>query len=53
MEVQPRRSSRHQAEYITDTDFADDISLINSSLQNAQDLLTSLEKSDITMLSFI
>ena len=44
MEVKPRRSSRHLAEYITDTDFADDISLISSSLQNAQDLLTSLEK---------
>ena len=40
----PRCSSRHPAEYITDTDFADDISLISSSLQNAQDLLISLEK---------
>lgn len=44
LEVKPRRSSRHPAEYITDTDFADDISIISSSLQNAQDLLTSLEK---------
>ena len=39
-----RCSSRHPAEYITDTDFADDISLISGSLQNAQDLLLSLER---------
>ena len=43
LEIKPRFSSRHPAEYVTDTDFADDISLISSSLQNAQDLLTSLE----------
>ena len=43
LEIKPRVSSRHPAEYVTDTDFADDISLITSSLQNAQDLLTSLE----------
>ena len=43
LEIKPRVSSRHPAEYVTDTDFADDISLISSSLQNAQDLLTSLE----------
>ena len=39
-----RTSSRHPAEYITETDFADDISLIRGSPQNAQDLLLSLEK---------
>jgi len=54
MEVQPRNiSSRYQAEYITDTDFADDIFLISSSLQNAQDPLTSLEKTAPTVLGFI
>ena len=42
--LKARTSSRHPAEYITDTDFADDISLISGSLQNAQDLLLSLEK---------
>ena len=41
--LKARSSSRHPAKYITDTDFADDISLISSSLQNAQDLLLSLE----------
>ena len=43
LEIKPRVSTRHPAEYITDTDFADDTSLISSSLENAQDLLTSLE----------
>ena len=43
IEIKPRTSSRHPAEYITDTDFADDISLISSSLCDAQDLLSSLE----------
>ena len=28
LEIKPRVSSRHPAEYVTDTDFADDISLI-------------------------
>ena len=42
--LKARCSSRHPAEYITDTDFADDISLISGSLQNAQDLLLSLER---------
>ena len=43
IEIKPRTSSRHPAEYVTDTDFADDISLISSSLCDAQDLLSSLE----------
>ena len=42
LKTKSRTSSRHPAEYVTDTDFADDIALISSSLQNAQDLLTSL-----------
>ena len=36
IEIKPRTSSRHPAEYITDTDFVDDISLISSSLCDAQ-----------------
>ena len=43
LEIKPRISSRHPAEYATVTEFVDDIPLISSSLQNAQDLLTSLE----------
>jgi hypothetical protein len=44
LQIKPRTSSRHPAEYITDTDFADDIALISNSLENAQALITSLEK---------
>ena len=43
LEIQPRRSSRYPAVYLTDTDFADDIALISGSLINAQNLLLSLE----------
>ena len=43
LEIQPRRSSRNPAVYLTDTDFADDIALISGSLINAQNLLLSLE----------
>ena len=42
-QIQPRRSSRNPAIYLTDTDFADDISLISNCLENAQALLISLE----------
>ena len=38
-----RSSFRHPAKYITDTDFADDILIITSSLQNAKDLLLCVE----------
>ena len=44
LEIKPRQSSRHPAEYHTDTDFADDIALISHSLANAQSLLQSLEQ---------
>ena len=44
LEIKPRRSSRYPAEYLTDTDFADDIALISESLVNAQSLLQSLEQ---------
>ena len=44
LEIQPRRSSRHPARHLTDTDFADDLALISGTLANAQSLLTSLEK---------
>ena len=43
-EIKPRRSTRHPAQYLTDTDFADDIALISESLVNAQSLLQSLEQ---------
>ena len=42
-EIKPRRSTRHPAQYLTDTDFADDIALISESLVNAQSFLQSLE----------
>ena len=42
-QLHPRRSSRHPAVYLTDADFADDIALVSSCLENAQDLLHSLE----------
>ena len=32
LEIKPRRSSRYPSEYLTDTDFADDIALISESL---------------------
>ena len=44
LEIKPRRSSRYPAEYLIDTDFADDIALISESLVNAQSLLQSLEQ---------
>ena len=40
---QPRRSSRYPDLFITDADFADDISLLSDSLTNAQALLSALE----------
>ena len=44
LEIKPRQSSRHPAQHLTDTDFADDIALISNSLFNAQCLLQSLEQ---------
>ena len=41
-EIKPRRSTKYPAQYLTDTDFADDIALISESLVNAQSLLQSL-----------
>ena len=43
-QIHHRKSSRHPAVYLTDTDFADDIALISQSLEHAQDLLQSLEE---------
>ena len=43
-EIRPRRSARYPAQYLTDTDFADDIALISETLVNAQSLLQSLEQ---------
>jgi len=39
--IRPRRSSRYPAEYLTDTEFADDIALISQSLQYTHDFLQS------------
>ena len=47
--LHPRRGSRKPAEYLTDTDFADDIALISQSLEHAQDLLQSLEQASNLM----
>ena len=41
--LEDRRGPRHPATYLTDTDFADDIALISSTIANAQSLLNSLE----------
>ena len=43
-QLHPKRGSRQPAEYLTDTDFADDIALISQSLEHVQDLLQSLEQ---------
>ena len=42
--LHPRRSSRHKVEYLTDTDFADDIAIISNSLENAEAVLHELEE---------
>ena len=38
-QLRSKRSSIYPAEFLTDTDFADDIALISQSLEHAQDLL--------------
>lgn len=43
-QLHPRKSTRHPAVYLTDTDFADDIALTSNSLENAQALLHALEE---------
>ena len=43
-QLNARRSSLDPAEYLTDTDFADDIALISQSLEHAEELLHSLEQ---------
>ena len=43
-QLNARRSSRNPAEYLTDTEFADDIALISQSLEHAEELLHSLEQ---------
>ena len=39
----PRRSSRHPAVVLTDLDYADDISLLSDSMEQAQELLNRVE----------
>ena len=43
-EIKPRHSTRHPAQYLTDTDFADGIALISESLLTTQSLLQSLKQ---------
>ena len=43
LEIQPRRSSRHPAQYLTDLDFADDLAITSECVANAESLLHSLE----------
>ena len=44
-QIMKRKSKRHGPECITDLDFADDISLLSESINQAQELLTRLEVS--------
>ena len=42
-EVQPRKSSRHPAIYVTDLDFGDDLAIVTEDVQHAQELRRALE----------
>ena len=42
--LKSRRSSRHPAEYLSDLGYADDIALLEDTLQNAQHLLVKVEQ---------
>ena len=46
LEIHPCKSSRNTTVHLTDTDFADDISLISGSLFNTQNLLSSMESAE-------
>jgi hypothetical protein len=43
LDIMPNKTNRMKNKYLTDLDYADDIALTSSLLQDAQDLLTSLE----------
>jgi len=43
--IRKRRSRRYPAEFLADLDFADDIALLNDSINEAEDLLHRLESS--------
>ena len=43
-QYQKKRSSRYPAKFITDTDFADDIAILSSTLENGQILLSAIER---------
>jgi len=45
--VTPRHSSRNPAYYMSDLDFADDITLLSCNMSTAQKILTAVEKSAI------
>ena len=42
--IKPRQSSRQHAQVITDLDFADDIALLSSEIEEAQELLNRVER---------
>ena len=40
----PARSRRYPAEKVTDADFADDLALLSNTIDEAQQMVTSLEE---------
>ena len=42
--IQPRKSRRHPKQVLTDLDFADDISLLSDEIDQAQTLLSNVER---------
>ena len=44
IDIKPTKTSRETAKYLTDLDYADDIALLSQLLQDAQELLLSLEE---------
>ena len=43
LQLHPRRSRRHSAQYITDLDYADDLALVSEHINDAELLLNALE----------
>ena len=45
LQLHPRRSRRHPAQYITDLDYADDLAIVSEHVRDAESLLHALETS--------
>ena len=45
LQLHPRRSRRHPAQYITDLDYADDLAIVSKHVRDAESLLHALETS--------